>query len=720
MKKLAAGAVLLFLLVGLSLPSGSVAAATPVTSMADDFAAVHWAADGIATFTVSTPAKTLNGTAGVWNWSLSGAQDAILTETNGGIPVPSGYERAVLWVSAEGAPAGALYLRFLKTDGLVEDAPVTTSLNQNGWRFLGTALPEGAAYLTDIVYRKTGGGLESAGLTIENLQFTTRRVASQSIYLLRLGDDTALLDIDGGTRLAAASLVKIMTALVTLEQASSLEQTAVITQATLDTMKKESATVAGFAAGESVSYRDLLYGLLLPSGADCAETLAASVMGTRAEFIACMNDTAARLGLTDTHFVNPTGLTEDAQYSTARDLAVLLKYALNNPEFRQIFTSATWKATPSPKLPSGLSVRNVTLQNILSNLGPKSAGCKTGYTSKAGLCLATWFDTGQAEYILITLGAKGANASFTDDIFLLYPQIATPQPGSATGTEEVAPVVPPAFDPTAITAGDFTYLSGSNRVATAIAISQAGWSSADAVVVAPGDAAHLIDALAVATYAYQLNAPILVTMDKPEEVMLAEIRRLAPQTVVLVGAVTDAVADALREALPAVKIDVLRGADRQATCALINSRLNAPTGTVAVGYNAVADAVSASSWAALNNYRIVIANSDGTLPASATASELSANYIIGGPTLVKDRADWTRFYGADRYATNRDLRSALSFSYEVLYTADGATLVDALSGSVLAARTGSPIILLPGNQPAGADLGAITADTRLYGLGGVK
>jgi hypothetical protein len=84
---------------------------------------------------------------------------------------------------------------------------------------------------------------------------------------------------------------------------------------------------------------------------------------------------------------------------------------------------------------------------------------------------------------------------------------------------------------------------------------------------------------------------------------------------------------------------------------------------------------------------------------------------------VRDIPGFTRIYGADRYATNQAIRSTLEFEYDNVYTADGQTLVDALTGAALAARTRSPIILLPDGDPAGADFTGVTAESQLYAFG---
>ncbi|MDR3288426.1 MAG: cell wall-binding repeat-containing protein, partial [Peptococcaceae bacterium] len=115
-------------------------------------------------------------------------------------------------------------------------------------------------------------------------------------------------------------------------------------------------------------------------------------------------------------------------------------------------------------------------------------------------------------------------------------------------------------------------------------------------------------------------------------------------------------------------------------------------------------------------------SSDTTASGTDTGTGISigTNYILGGPTLVQDIPGYTRIYGADRYATNLALRQTLSFNNEAIYTADGNTLVDALTGSVLAAKTHSAIVLTPNNDPTGTDFGNITPETKAYGFGGAK
>jgi hypothetical protein len=289
--------------------------------------------------------------------------------------------------------------------------------------------------------------------------------------------------------------------------------------------------------------------------------------------------------------------------------------------------------------------------------------------------------------------------------------------GGGGGGGAQQPVVPPATPGTTVSKASLSYISGANRVLTSVAISRQGWTSAATVILAPGGPNNLIDALAVAPLAGQENAPILLCLGSLDPEVIAEIQRLGAKKVYAVGALSETVIEALKSALPGLTVETLRGANRFETAALINAKVQNPKGTFIVGYNAIADAVSAASFAAANAYTIQIANQDGSTSAAPGGGQV---YILGGPTLVGDVAGATRLYGADRYATNKAIRAALTFEYTNIYTADGATLVDALTGSALAARTKAAIVLTPAGDPTGVDFGGITTETKVYAFGGAK
>src|SRR5699024_10906628 len=125
-------------------------------------------------------------------------------------------------------------------------------------------------------------------------------------------------------------LVKMMTTLVALEHINELSALAPVDEETYQEMIVENASMAGFVGREEVTYRDLLYGTILASGGEAANSLAIHVAGSVEAFVQMMNDKAGELGLKDTHFTNAEGLHDENQYTTASDMAKLLDYALDN------------------------------------------------------------------------------------------------------------------------------------------------------------------------------------------------------------------------------------------------------------------------------------------------------------------------------------------------------------------------------------------------------
>jgi hypothetical protein len=232
---------------------------------------------------------------------------------------------------------------------------------------------------------------------------------------------------------------------------------------------------------------------------------------------------------------------------------------------------------------------------------------------------------------------------------------------------------------------DSTRLAGADRIGTAIAIADA-FGDADTVILAAADNANLVDSLAVAPLAGKVS-PIYLTF---KDSLNADVKaKLAGKKVIAIGAISDTVvADAQTVAASVEKVS---GADRLATNDLINAKLTDPAGTFVVGYNAIPDALSVASFAAANNYAIVLANPDGSVDTSKIKG--STTYILGGPTLVSDITGATRLYGADRFDTNVEVIKALTFDYSKVYIANGVSLVDALAASSLAAKTGAPILL---------------------------
>lgn len=263
---------------------------------------------------------------------------------------------------------------------------------------------------------------------------------------------------------------------------------------------------------------------------------------------------------------------------------------------------------------------------------------------------------------------------------------------------------------------------GADRIETAVKVAQAGWTTAATVIVAPAGDANLVDALAAAPLAGQEKAPILLTdgaaLDAKTKQAIVDLKATK---VYAVGALSDQVVMDL-QGISGVTVEALKGADRIETATKIVAKLSAPVGSFVVGYNALADALSVASFAAANNYSILVTNPDGTLPTSETA--VGTKYTVGGPTLVADVAGATRLYGLDRFETNQKVLAALEYSYGKAYVANGedAHLVDSLVGSSLAAQNRAAIVLGDTvSAKAAADVSAkLTSDSQVIALGGVS
>jgi len=245
-------------------------------------------------------------------------------------------------------------------------------------------------------------------------------------------------------------------------------------------------------------------------------------------------------------------------------------------------------------------------------------------------------------------------------------------------------------------------ISGSDRIETAVKVADT-FKTATTAILAPAADANLVDALAAAPLAGKTMPILLTDNNSLSDSTKAELTKLGVKTVYVVGAIDKTVVDQLN-AMTGVTATALKGADRIATATAVAGKLINPAGSFVVGYGALADALSVASYAAANNYSILVANPDGSLPASEAAFKGTKVYIVGGPTLVSDIAGATRLFGADRFATNQAVLGALTYTYNNVYVANGtdAHLVDSLVASSLAAVSSAPIVLADTDTAAAA------------------
>jgi D-alanyl-D-alanine carboxypeptidase (penicillin-binding protein 5/6) len=233
-------------------------------------------------------------------------------------------------------------------------------------------------------------------------------LSAKAWYLVDVRDGTRLAGRDAGVPVAIASTTKLMTAYVALHRLPLGRR---LVAPPYNPLPGES--LLGLEAGERISVRDLLYGLLLPSGNDAAVTLAKGVAGSIPAFVGEMNSAAGRLGLRDTSYANPIGLDEAGNYSTARDLAALALRLRQQPLFRRIVD------TPRTTLHTGAHPRRIVNHNDLLLSVPWINGVKTGYTLDAGFVLVASGTRKGVTLLSVVLGAPSEAARDQDTLSLL-------------------------------------------------------------------------------------------------------------------------------------------------------------------------------------------------------------------------------------------------------------------------------------------------------------
>ncbi len=234
-------------------------------------------------------------------------------------------------------------------------------------------------------------------------------VDAKAWILIDPRDDSVLASKAPDKSLSIASTTKLMTAYLALHDLKPSQMVAAPNY-----HPEASAEIElGLRPGERMRVRDLLYGLLLPSASDAAETLAVGVSGSVPAFVDEMNATAQRLGLTDTHYANPIGLDDPQNYSSARDLVTLASILLKNPLFARIVD------TPAAELHSGDHPRTVTSRNTLLGRVPWVNGIKTGHTLDAGYVLVGSGTQDSTRLISAVLGTPSEAARDDDTLKLL-------------------------------------------------------------------------------------------------------------------------------------------------------------------------------------------------------------------------------------------------------------------------------------------------------------
>jgi len=224
-------------------------------------------------------------------------------------------------------------------------------------------------------------------------------ITSKEAIIYNLNDDKVIYEKNSNEQTKIASLTKIMTCLVALDNINNIDDTVTVDYKDLQGL--QGYAVAGFKAGDTVTYKDLLYALMLPSAADAANILSRNIAGSVDDFVTLMNEKVSNLGLKNTHFSNPIGIDDD-NYSTAYDMAIVLKEAIKSDLFKQLYNTDSYTTSNNIKLTKTTDKIASKYNLDISNLN----GSKTGFTDEAGYCLASTATYNDVNYLAITLNSE--------------------------------------------------------------------------------------------------------------------------------------------------------------------------------------------------------------------------------------------------------------------------------------------------------------------------
>ena len=254
-------------------------------------------------------------------------------------------------------------------------------------------------------------GANAIDNTFAEIDIDLNHLHSPYAVLVELDSGKVLAEHNSEDKIYPASLTKIMTAVLAIENTDDLNQTVTLPYDIFEPLYAENASMAGFQTGEEATLKELLYGILLPSGAECCIAFADRVAGSEEAFVERMNEKAAEIGMSNTHFCNVTGLHNSDHYSTVEDISVLLQYALQYEDFRQAFSSSRYSTHPTSQHPDGFTFYSTMFKYMDSTevVGGEIIGGKTGYTEEAGLCLASLANVNGRDYLLVTAKANGTH-----------------------------------------------------------------------------------------------------------------------------------------------------------------------------------------------------------------------------------------------------------------------------------------------------------------------
>lgn len=249
-----------------------------------------------------------------------------------------------------------------------------------------------------------------------------------SEYAILINNDTKEVvgKRNANEKIVPASMTKVMTVLVAAKHLSSdqLNEVVAMSHEAIDYSYAGGGSTSGFVEDEEVTVKDLFYGTILPSGGDAAAQLAMYTAGDIDTFVGMMNDEAAELGLTNTHFTNPVGFHSSEHYSTPYDISIIMMAALDNELCREVLTTKVYNSSGTNINPDGITISNWFLRRIEDkDIGGEILGAKTGYVDESGSCaVSSMTSASGTEYICCTAKSSSSWRCIYDhvDIYKTY------------------------------------------------------------------------------------------------------------------------------------------------------------------------------------------------------------------------------------------------------------------------------------------------------------
>ena len=248
-------------------------------------------------------------------------------------------------------------------------------------------------------------------------------LSSKYAIVIDLTAETILAQKAADAVISPASMTKILTLLVAAEHIENLDDTVTIDLSITDYCYVNECSVAGFNRDEEVTVRNLLYGTILPSGAEAALGLARYVAGSHEAFVELMNQKVEELGLSETaHFTNCVGLYNKKNVCTVYDMAMILRAAMENELCREVLTTKIYEIPASDEHPEGMILSNWFLRRIEDYVpdSMKVIGAKTGYVSQAGSCAASIAQTEDGDYFICVTANTTSSKQCVQDHVQLY------------------------------------------------------------------------------------------------------------------------------------------------------------------------------------------------------------------------------------------------------------------------------------------------------------